>query len=63
MTNTTATGERGAGALRERLSDVVSQLAAAGALIVVFVFLSIASPVFLSTDTSSTSAPRRRSWP
>ena len=50
MTNTTATGERGAGALRERLSDVVSQLAAAGALIVVFVFLSIASPVFLSTD-------------
>ncbi len=50
MTNTTATEERGAGALRERLSDVVSQLAAAGALIVVFVFLSIASPVFLSTD-------------
>jgi ribose transport system permease protein len=50
MTNTTATGERGAGALRERLSDVVSQLAAAGALIVVFIFLSIASPVFLSAD-------------
>jgi ribose transport system permease protein len=50
MTNTTATGERGAGALRERLSDVVSQLAAAGALIIVFIFLSIASPVFLSAD-------------
>jgi ribose transport system permease protein len=50
MTNTTATGERGAGALRERLSDVVSQLAAAVALIVVFIFLSIASPVFLSAD-------------
>ena len=50
MTNTTATEERGASALRERLSDFVSQLAAAGALIVVFIFLSIASPVFLSTD-------------
>jgi ribose transport system permease protein len=50
MTDTAATEERGGGALRERLSDVVSQLAAAGALIVVFVFLSIASPVFLSTD-------------
>jgi ribose transport system permease protein len=50
MTNTAATEERGGGALRERLSDVVSQLAAAGALIVVFIFLSIASPVFLSTD-------------
>src|SRR3712207_2932401 len=50
MTDTAATEERGGGALRERLSDVVSQLAAAGALIVVFVFLSIASPVFLTAD-------------
>ena len=48
---TAATEERGGrGALRERLSEVVSQLAAAGALIVVFVFLSFASPVFLSAD-------------
>lgn len=49
---TTATGEERAtgGGLRERLSGVVSQLAAAGALIVVFVFLSFASPVFLSAD-------------
>jgi ribose transport system permease protein len=48
---TAATEERGdRGALRERLSEVVSQLAAAGALIVVFVFLSFASPVFLSAD-------------
>ena len=50
MTNTAATEERGGSALRERLSEVVSQLAAAGALIVVFVFLSFASPVFLSAD-------------
>jgi ribose transport system permease protein len=50
MTDTAATEERGGGALRERLSDFVSQLAAAGALIVVFVFLSIASPVFLTAD-------------
>jgi ribose transport system permease protein len=49
MTDTTAQ-ERVASALRERLSDAVSQLAAAGALIVVFVFLSIASPDFLSAD-------------
>jgi ribose transport system permease protein len=49
--STTATTEEHAGAtLRERLSGVISQLAAAGALIVVFVFLSIASPVFLSAD-------------
>jgi ribose transport system permease protein len=48
---TAATEERGGrGALRERLSEVISQLAAAGALIVVFVFLSFASPVFLSAD-------------
>jgi ribose transport system permease protein len=50
MSSTTTTEERGGSALRERLSGVVSQLAAAGALIVVFVFLSIASPVFLSAD-------------
>jgi ribose transport system permease protein len=50
MTETAATEERGGTALRERLSEVVSQLAAAGALIVVFVFLSFASPVFLSAD-------------
>jgi ribose transport system permease protein len=51
MSTTTTTEERGGKvALRERLSDVMSQLAAAGALIVVFVFLSFASPVFLSTD-------------
>lgn len=47
---TATTEERGGNALRERLSEVVSQLAAAGALIVVFVFLSFASPVFLSAD-------------
>jgi ribose transport system permease protein len=35
---------------RERLSDAVSQLAAAGALIVVFVYLSIASSSFLTSD-------------
>ncbi len=50
MTDTTTTEERGGSALRERLSGVVSQLAAAGALIVVFAFLSFASPVFLSAD-------------
>jgi ribose transport system permease protein len=50
MTNTAATEERGGSALRERLSEFISQLAAAGALIVVFVFLSFASPVFLSAD-------------
>ena len=50
MTQTAATEERGGTALRERLSEFISQLAAAGALIVVFVFLSFASPVFLSAD-------------
>jgi ribose transport system permease protein len=50
MTETAATEERGGTALRERLSEFISQLAAAGALIVVFVFLSFASPVFLSAD-------------
>lgn len=42
--------ERIKDALSERLSDVVSQLAAAAALIVVFVALSFASPVFLTAD-------------
>jgi ribose transport system permease protein len=37
-------------ALRDRLSDFVSQLAAAGALIVVFVFLSFASDRFLTAN-------------
>ena len=46
----TTTQEGTSGGLRERLSGAVSQLAAAGALIVVFVFLSFASPVFLSVD-------------
>lgn len=51
MSNTASTTqERIRGALRERFSDVVSQLAAAGALIVVFVVLSIASPEFLTAD-------------
>ncbi len=38
------------GNLRERLSGAVSQLAAAGALIAVFVFLSVVSPVFLTSN-------------
>ena len=51
MSSTTATtGQRAREALRERFSDVVSQLAAAGALIVVFIVLSFASPVFLTAD-------------
>jgi len=45
-------GERlvGRGAMRERLSDAVSQLAAGGALIVVFIYLSFASDEFLTSD-------------
>ncbi len=50
MTSTSAQEERDTSALRERLSGAVSQLAAAGALIVVFVFLSFASSDFLSAD-------------
>ena len=48
----TATDAQGpaSGNLRERLSGAVSQLAAAGALIVVFVFLSVVSPVFLTSN-------------
>jgi ribose transport system permease protein len=37
-------------AVRDRLSDVVSQLAAAGGLIVVFIALSFASPYFLTSN-------------
>jgi ribose transport system permease protein len=37
-------------AVRDRLSDIVSQLAAGGGLIVVFVVLSIASPYFLTSN-------------
>ena len=36
--------------IRERMNDVLSQLAAAGALIVVFIALSIASPYFLTSN-------------
>ena len=50
MTEGTANGTARGNALRERLSDFVSQLAAAGALIVVFAFLSFASPDFLTAD-------------
>jgi ribose transport system permease protein len=51
-TETARWGERlvGRGAMRERLSDAVSQLAAGGALIVVFIYLSIASDEFLTSD-------------
>ena len=48
--STVSVRDRIPGAVRERLSDAVSQLAAAGALIVVFVFLSFASPQFLSSN-------------
>ena len=48
--STVSVRERIPGILRERLSDAVSQLAAAAALIVVFVFLSFASPQFLSSN-------------
>lgn len=37
-------------AIRARLAHALSQVAAAGALVAVFVFLSIASPVFLTTN-------------
>jgi ribose transport system permease protein len=50
MSSPATTEERGGSALRERISGAISQLAAAGALIVVFVFLSIFSPVFLTAD-------------
>lgn len=38
------------GPLRERFSDAISQLAAAGALVVIFVYLSLASPTFLTIN-------------
>lgn len=50
MTDGTENASTRGNALRDRLSDFVSQLAAAGALIVVFVFLSFASPDFLTAD-------------
>jgi ribose transport system permease protein len=42
--------ERLAEGVREHLSEAVSQVAAAGALIVVFVYLSVASSSFLTSD-------------
>jgi ribose transport system permease protein len=36
--------------VRERLGDFIAQAAAAAALILVFIFLSFASPVFLTTN-------------
>src|SRR5919199_916770 len=36
--------------VKERLGDIIAQMTAAGALIVVFIFLSFASPVFLTTN-------------
>lgn len=51
MTDTSSTTDTNMqSSIRERLSEVVSQLAAAGALIVVFIVLSFASPVFLTAD-------------
>jgi ribose transport system permease protein len=35
---------------RERLGDIIAQMTAVAALIVAFIFLSFASPVFLTTD-------------
>jgi ribose transport system permease protein len=34
--------------MRERFTDIIAQLAAAGALVIVFIFLSFTSPVFLT---------------
>jgi ribose transport system permease protein len=44
------TARRATDTIRERLSGAVSQLAAAGALIALFIALSIASPEFLTSD-------------
>ncbi len=63
MTSTSAQEARDTSALRERLSGAVSQLAAAGALIVVFVFLSFASSDFLSADNLFNIGSRPRSSP
>ncbi|GAC1397186.1 MAG: sugar ABC transporter permease [Ktedonobacteraceae bacterium] len=38
------------GPFRERFSDAISQLAAVGALVVIFVYLSFASPAFLTIN-------------
>ncbi len=51
MSTAQATGRPGLrvpDAVRDRFSEIVSQLTAAGALIVVFIYLSFASPYFLS---------------
>ena len=50
MTTGTATKRLGLRGLAGSLSDAISQLAAGGALIVVFVYLSFASDNFLTTD-------------
>ncbi|MEU5853537.1 ABC transporter permease [Saccharopolyspora shandongensis] len=51
QTKSPSTGDRGLlGALGDRLSGAVSQVAAAGALIVVFIVLSIIAPAFLTAD-------------
>jgi len=47
---TTQTSTDLSGGLKDKLSGAVSQLAAAGALIVVFIALSFASPNFLTAD-------------
>ncbi|MEV0083070.1 ABC transporter permease [Saccharopolyspora sp. NPDC050642] len=50
-TKSPSTGDRGLlGALGDRLSGAVSQVAAAGALIVVFIVLSVIAPAFLTAD-------------
>ncbi|MFI0466328.1 MULTISPECIES: ABC transporter permease [Saccharopolyspora] len=50
-TKSPSTGDRGLlGALGDRFSGAVSQVAAAGALIVVFIVLSIIAPAFLTAD-------------
>jgi ribose transport system permease protein len=50
MSSMASVQEKFKGTLRERLSDLISQVAAAGALIVVFVVLAVASPDFLTAD-------------
>ncbi|MDI2031496.1 ABC transporter permease [Saccharopolyspora sp. TS4A08] len=51
QTKAPSTGDRGLlGGLGDRLSGAVSQVAAAGALIVVFIVLSIVAPSFLTAD-------------
>jgi ribose transport system permease protein len=50
MSTATTARDRIPGTLRERASGAISQLAAAGALIVIFVFLSVVSPAFLTVN-------------